>query len=147
MDILSSLGLSKLNVKWTIEIFSKQILKHVGHKVNKYDALINFQTGFMEFKVFHPDSPNCPDTYLPPKNLHFKGQVRNEMPIGARLFDMDVKSAIDTIKEVVASQLKDFTGNIDFVLLLVNRDEKEIPCEVYYTSETGEKCKIKHILK
>ncbi len=148
LDILSYIpGLKGFNVKYTIEIFSSQIIKHAGHKVNKYNAMLNFETGFIEFMVFHPDFPNCPDQYKNPTNLRFKGQVRNEVPDGARLYDMDVKSAIDTIKDFVGSQLQDFKGEINYLLLFVNRNEKEIPCEVYYTTETGEKTKLKHILK
>lgn len=148
LDIISSMGLGKINVKFAVEIFSKQIIKHVGHKVDRYNAMFNFETGFIEFMVFHPETPNgFPETYCPPMNNQFKGQKRVEVPVGARLYDMDVKSTIDTIKDIVSSQLKDFKGNINYVFLEVNRDSNEIPCTVYYQSESGEKHKLNHILK
>ncbi len=145
LDILQSIpGLSKLNIKFAVEMYSKQIIAHVKHPVDKYNATINFKTGFIEFLVFYPGD-TAPATYKNPVNLMFKGERRN-VPDNARLYDIDVKSGIDTIKGFIESNMPDFKGDIDFVILYVDRDKKEIPCEVYLTNE-GKKEKFNHVLK
>ena len=138
-------GLSKFNVKYAIEVFSKHIIKHTKHNVDKYNITINFATNFAEFLVFHP-GPDVPTAYRNPHNTKFKGLYRN-VPDNARLYDIEIKGAIETIKEILLTQLKDFKGECNIIILNVNRNLSEIPCTVYYTNEDGKKQKISHVLK
>ena len=145
-DFLSSFGLSKINAKFIIEIFSQQIIKHSGHEVNRYIMTLNKATGFVEFLVFWPDNlKDCPDTYRNPKNYNFKGQIRGT-PDFARYYDMEVKKQISVIEGFISSMVPEFDGELDFVKMDIDRNAKEVPCELYYTKD-GEKVKIKHILK
>lgn len=148
MDLLGNIpGLQKFNIKYSLEAFAKRITEHVKHPVNKYDATFIFETGFIEFMIQYPFDIDVPETYSPPRNLQFKGQKRN-VPYGYRLYDIDVSSTMDTIKGIIESQVNDkLKGELDFVVLRVDRDKSDIPCEIYYTSETGEKVKLNHTLK
>lgn len=148
-------GIPKINVKYSLEAITKKMVEHVKHPINKYDATLIFSTGFIEFLIYWPSYADasdgkpidCPETYLNPKNQSFKGQQRN-VPNGTRLYDIDVSAMMDTLKGIVENQIKDkLQGELDFVVLRVDRDKNEIPCEVYFTSESGEKIKLNHILK
>lgn len=137
-------GFSKLNIKFAIEGFSSHIIKHVGHKVDNYRATINFKTKFVEFLIYHP-GPDVPDFYKAPKNQTFKGQQRN-IPENSRLYDMEIGGALDTIESILTMQLPDFKGTVDFIILFVDRNSKEVPVEIYFENE-GVKSKLKHVLK
>ena len=138
--------LNKFSPKYGIEILSKSIIDHVGHAVNRYDMLIDFSTGIMTIVIQHP-GPNIPPTYMPPVNGQLKNRLLTNIPLGSRVYDMNIKSGVDTIKNFIGSQLPGVTGNIDFIKLFVDRDKKEIPCEIYYTTKENEKVKLKHTIK
>lgn len=148
-ELLSQLpGMSsimdKFSAKYLVESFSKRIIEHVKHPVDKYVMSINFKTGFIEFLIYHP-GPVVPIEYKNPKNLMFKGHER-KVPNDARLYDMDVKDKLDTMIDFISMQIPGFTGEVERVVLNVNRDSKEIPCEVYYRNGE-EKLKLTHVLK
>lgn len=135
---------SATKLKSLLEIFSARIIEHVGHDVDKYQLKMIFETGFMEFLIFHP-GPVFPDQYKAPMNLQFKGKPR-ETPEGARWHDMDVNNGMDLIKAFLKAQLKDFDGTMDYVIANINRNSNEVPVIIAYT-RNGEKEMIKKVLK
>lgn len=138
--------LNKFSPKYGIEILSKSIIEHVKHPVNKYEMLLDFSCGIMTIVIQHP-GPDIPTTYMPPVNGQLKDRFLNNIPLGSRVYDMDIRKGVDTIKNFIDGQLPDVTGNIDFIKLFVDRDKKEIPCEIYYTTKENEKIKLKHTIK
>jgi len=129
-------GMKNLNAKVGIEMFSKKIIEHVDHPVNKYMATLAFEDtefikeGWIEFLVKHP-GPEIPKEYMPPWNLQFKNIKRPDTPQGWKLYDMDVSSAMDTLKGLIESHVPEFHGKrLMFAIMKVDRDKKEVPCSV-----------------
>lgn len=154
-NLLSSIpGMAKnFSVKITIEGLSYRLNQHCEHKIEAYNLVIDFNTALGEFMVFYPGvkgdiiPDSVPKEYRSPLNLKFKGKDR-KVPEGARLYDMDMKDAIDKIETLIGlmDEFKDIEFKIEFVMIKVDRNKKEIPCEIYY-EKGGEKIINKLVLK